>query len=167
MRYLIAVLLLAFEAVLQVSVVSRISLGGAAPQLVLLSVIAWSLARGPVEGIFWGFAGGLLYDLASGGTVGLSAFAMVAVAAGAGAMSSRLFGTNPLLPMLAMFIATLGFYIISSFLLATLHYPTDWRAVAVNVAFPTAIANAILSLAIYPLFAIAAAHTTRRVQVEF
>jgi rod shape-determining protein MreD len=166
-RYALAALLLAFEAALQASVVSRISIGAAGPQLVLLSVVAWSLARGPVEGIFWGFTGGLFYDLASGGTVGVSALSMVAVAAVAGAFGGRMFGTNPLLPMLGVFGATIAYFVIESFLLATLHQPTDWLAVMADVALPTALANAILSLLIYPLFALVAMHTSRRVRVEF
>jgi rod shape-determining protein MreD len=166
MRYLLATLLLGIEAVLQASVFSRMSIGSAAPQLVLLSVVAWSLARGPVEGIFWGFAGGLLYDLVSGGTVGVSALAMVAVAAVAGSFGGRMFGTNPLLPMLAVFAATIVYFFIASFLLATLHFPTAWGAVFRDVAFPTAIANAALSLLIYPVFAFVASHTSRQLKVE-
>lgn len=167
MRWVLATFLLAALAALQVSVFARFSIGGAAPQLVLLSVVAWSLVRGPVEGIYWGFAGGLLYDLASGGPVGVSALAMLAVAAVAGLLGGRMFGTNPLLPMLAVFIASGVFFVIDGFLLATLHYPTDWRSVFVQVAFPTAVANAILSLAVYPVFAFIATKTSGELRVEF
>ena len=167
MRWIVATLVLAALALAQVSVFARLSIGGAAPQLVLLSVVAWSLVRGPIEGIYWGFAGGLLYDFASGGPIGVSALAMLAVAAVAGLLGGRMFGTNPLLPMLAVFIASGVFFIIDGFLLATLHYPTDWRSVFVDVALPTAIANAILGLAIYPLFAFLASKTSGQRRVEF
>ncbi|HVA25690.1 MAG TPA: rod shape-determining protein MreD [Chloroflexota bacterium] len=167
MRYIVATLVLALEAALQASVFSRFALSSAAPQLVLLSVVAWSLARGPMEGMFWGFAGGLFYDLASGGPVGVSALAMLAVAAVVGSFGGRLFGTNPLLPMLAVFAATIGYFVIVSFLLATLHYRTDWNSALRDVALPTAVANGILSLIVYPLFAFVASHTTRQVRVEF
>lgn len=167
MRYILATLVLALLAALQASVFSRFSAGSAAPQLVLLSVVAWSLARGPVEGMFWGFAGGLLYDLASGGPVGVSALAMLAVTAVIGGFGGRMFGTNPLLPMLAVFGATLGYFVIASFLLATLHYRTDWGGALLDVALPTALANGILSLIVYPVFAFVAAHTSRQVRVEF
>ncbi|MBV9119456.1 MAG: rod shape-determining protein MreD [Chloroflexi bacterium] len=166
MRFVVAACVLALEAILQVTVFSRISVGGAAPQLLLLSVVAWSLARGPLEGAYWGFTGGLLYDLASGGPVGVSALAMVAVAAVAGLLGGRLFGTNPLLPMLAVFLASGVYFVISAFLLATLHYPTDWRAVLVEVAFPTALWNAALSLVFYPVFTFVSTHTRRQARVE-
>src|SRR6185437_13078311 len=144
------IVLLACEAALQASVLARFSVCGAAPQLVLLSVLAWSLARGPVEGMVWGFAGGLLLDLASGGPVGVSALAMVPVAGITGSFGGRLFSTNPLLPMVAVFGATLTWFVLASFLLATLHYPTDWGGALLDVAVPTAIANAVLSLIVYP-----------------
>lgn len=167
MRYLVAALLLALEAVLQVSLFSRISLGGAAPQVVLLTVVCWSLAEGPREGAIWGFIGGLLYDLASGGPVGVSALTMVAVAAGAGLLGNRMFGANPLLPMVTVFGASLAFFLIQGFLLATLHYPIDWRAALISIAVPSAVANGLLSLAIYPLIAFVALHTRRQLRMEF
>jgi rod shape-determining protein MreD len=167
MRHIVAVLVLALLAALQASVFSRFSVAGAVPQLVLLSVVAWSLARGPVEGMLWGFAGGLLYDLASGGPVGVSALAMVAVAAVAGSFGGKLFSSNPLLPMLAVFGATIGYFVLVSFLLATLHYSTDWAGAMLDVALPTAVANGALSLIVYPVFAFVAARTSKQVRVEF
>jgi hypothetical protein len=68
--------------------------------------------------------------------------------------------------VLAVFAATVVYFVIVSFLLATLHYPTDWSAVLTDVALPTAIANAVLGLVVYPLFAFVAARTARRVRVE-
>lgn len=167
MRYLLAACFLLLIAVVQMSVVSRVALGNAAPQLVLLSVVAWSLLRGPTEGMFWGFAGGLLYDFASGGPLGVSAFSMLTVAAVAGMLGGWIFGSNPLLPILAVCLATMVYFIIDGFLLATLHYPTDWRAVMGEAAIPTAIANGVLALAVYPLFGFVASRTNRQARVEF
>lgn len=166
MRFVVAAVFMAVLAALQVSVISRFSVGSTAPQLVLLCVVAWSLARGPVEGIFWGFCGGVFYDLASGGPVGVSALALIVVAAVAGLVGGRAFGSNPLLPMFAVFIATFVYFIVVSFVLATLHYPTDWASIVRNVALPTAAANAILGLIVYPLFAFVASHTSGQMRVE-
>lgn len=167
LRYVLAAAFTALLAAAQVSIFSRISVGSASPQLVLLSVIAWSLARGPAEGMFWGFCGGLFYDLASGGPVGVSALAMLAVAALAGIFGGRAFGTNPLLPVIGIFLSTLLYFVVVSFVLATLHFPTDWRSVVNEVAIPTAVANAVLGIIVYPLFAFVASHTTKQVRVDF
>ncbi|MHB8621640.1 MAG: rod shape-determining protein MreD [Chloroflexota bacterium] len=166
-RYVMAFFGLAILAVLQVSLFSRVSLLGAAPQLVLLAVIAWSILRGPVEGMYWGFAGGLLYDLASGGPVGVSALAMVAVAAAAGLGGKALFSSNVLLPILAVFAATIVYVVVTGFLLATLHYPMNWRAAMADVAVPTAIANSLLGLLVYPFLSFVDAHTSGQIRVGF
>jgi rod shape-determining protein MreD len=167
MRYIVATVVLCCLAALQVSVVSRLSFGAAAPQFVVLSVIAWSLLRGPMEGMFWGFIGGLWFDLASGGPVGISALALLAVAAVTGTLGGRMFGSNPVLPVIGVFVSTAAYFLIVSFLLATLHHRTDWEAVLRDVALPTAIANGILAVVVYPMLAFIAAHTSRRVRVEF
>lgn len=166
MRYVIASCFLAVIVLLQMSIFSRISAGSAAPQLVLLSVVAWSLVRGPTEGMFWGFSGGLLYDLASGNPLGVSALSMLAVAAVAGLLAGWIFGSNPLLPVLAVCVATMVYFIIDGFLLATLHYPTDWPALITDVAVPTALANGALALVIYPMFVFVATRTSGQVRVE-
>ena len=165
-RYLVATCFPAVLVLLQMTVFSRMSVGSAAPELVLLSVVAWSLVRGPAEGMFWGFAGGLLYDLASGNPIGVSALSMLAVAAVAGLLAGWIFGSNPLLPILAMCIATMVYFIINGFLLATLHYPTDWQALMIDVAAPTAIANGVLALILYPIFGFVATRTSGQVRVE-
>ncbi len=167
MRYVVAVLFMAVVAAAQVSVFSRISIGSAAPQVVLLSVVAWSLVRGPLEGVVWGFFGGVFYDLASGGPVGASALGLIAVAAIAGTIGGRAFGSNPLLPMIGVFLASFVYFMVVSFVMATLHYPTDWSTIVRDIALPTAVANALLSLIVYPVFAFVAAHTSRQVRVEF
>ncbi|MDE3077088.1 MAG: rod shape-determining protein MreD [Chloroflexota bacterium] len=166
MRYLIAVLILALEALVQASIFSRFTLLGAAPQLVLLSAIAWSLVRGPAEGMFWGFVGGLSYDLVSGGPIGVSAVAMVVAAALAGLGGRALFGSNVLFPLGMVFLTTGVYVAVSAFLLATLHYRTDWNLIASSVLLPTAAANAALGLVIYPLFAFVNEHTDHRARVQ-
>ncbi|MFI5265904.1 MAG: hypothetical protein ACHQ7M_00860, partial [Chloroflexota bacterium] len=76
-------------------------------------------------------------------------------------------GSSGLVPMVAVFGATFVYFVNVSFLLATLHYPTDWGGILLDVAVPAALANGILSLIVYPVFAFVAAHTSRQVRVEF
>lgn len=151
MRYLVAAVVLVPLAVLQSSVFSRISVFGGAPNLVVLSVLIWAIVRGSLEGVFCGFVGGLFYDFANGGPIGISALALVTVAAIVGAGGRAVFRSNLLLPLILVFAATMLYVLISGFLLATLHYPTDWRTAVVDVAIPSAIANALFALLIYPL----------------
>src|SRR5579862_8198320 len=152
MRYLIATALLTGEALLQVSLFSRITVWGATPQFLLLTVIAWSLVRGPGEGMFWGFVGGLLYDAMSHSPIGVCALAAVLVAAVSGLVGRGMFNSNPLLPVIVVWACTYVYFLAQGFLLATLHFPVDWQG-AMGVALPAATANSVLALVVCPAFA--------------
>lgn len=63
-RILLSGLLVVVALVVQVSVLSRLHLPGAVPDLLLLVVLGLAMAYGHVGGALIGFAGGLLADLA-------------------------------------------------------------------------------------------------------
>lgn len=63
-RILLSATLIVVALVVQVSVLARLQLPGAVPDLVLLTVVALALAYGPVSGSLIGFTAGLLADLA-------------------------------------------------------------------------------------------------------
>jgi rod shape-determining protein MreD len=63
-RVVLAVALVATALVLQVSVLPRLPLPGATPDLVLLCVVGLALAGGPLTGAVVGFGSGLALDLA-------------------------------------------------------------------------------------------------------
>ncbi|WP_406329921.1 rod shape-determining protein MreD [Streptomyces sp. NBC_00203] len=63
-RMLLSATLVVVALVLQVSVLARLHLPGAVPDLVLLTVLALAMVYGHVSGAFIGFGAGLLADLA-------------------------------------------------------------------------------------------------------
>ncbi|MEU8762828.1 rod shape-determining protein MreD [Streptomyces sp. NPDC048659] len=63
-RILLCAALVVVALVVQVSVLARLQLPGAVPDLVLLTVVALALSYGHVTGALTGFAAGLLADLA-------------------------------------------------------------------------------------------------------
>lgn len=71
----IAVLLFV-AAVAQVSDFSQINVFGAAPDLLLVTLVAISLLRGSVAGAVGGFFAGLIVDIASLGTLGLTSLVL-------------------------------------------------------------------------------------------
>jgi rod shape-determining protein MreD len=62
-RVLVSAVLILTAALLQVTVVNRLPLPGAGPDLVLLVVIGLAIVVGPTAGATIGFAAGLLVDL--------------------------------------------------------------------------------------------------------
>lgn len=63
-RMLLSATLVVVALVIQVSVLARLQLPGAVPDLLLLTVVALALVYGHVGGAFIGFGAGLLADLA-------------------------------------------------------------------------------------------------------
>jgi rod shape-determining protein MreD len=71
-----AAVLLFVAAIAQVSIFSQVHVFGAAPDLLLVSLVALALLRGSVPGAVGGFFAGLIVDTASLGTLGLTALVL-------------------------------------------------------------------------------------------
>ena len=74
-RFLLGAVTVVTALLLQVTVVARLPVPGAAPDLVLLVVVAFALAEGPLSGMVTGFAAGLLADLLADHQLGRLALA--------------------------------------------------------------------------------------------
>jgi rod shape-determining protein MreD len=78
-RRLLLALLVVLAVVLQTTVVARLPLPGAAPDLVLVVVVTVGLLEGSRTGMLTGFAAGLLADLSGDAELGRLALVHVAV----------------------------------------------------------------------------------------
>ncbi|MFC1416497.1 rod shape-determining protein MreD [Streptacidiphilus cavernicola] len=84
-RVLLSAVLVVVALVVQVSVLSRLGLPGAVPDLLLLVVIGLALVYGPVGGCLVGFCAGLLADLAPPSDHAVGRYALVLCVLGYGA----------------------------------------------------------------------------------
>ncbi|MHA6759926.1 rod shape-determining protein MreD [Streptacidiphilus sp. PAMC 29251] len=84
-RILLSAVLVVVALVIQVSVLARLGLPGAVPDLMLLVVIGLALVYGPVGGCLVGFAAGLLADLAPPSDHAVGRYALVLCVLGYGA----------------------------------------------------------------------------------
>ncbi len=76
-RVLLSAVLVLLALVIQVSVLGRLQLPGATPDLLLLVVVALALVFGPAGGCLVGFAAGLLADLAPPSDHAIGRYALV------------------------------------------------------------------------------------------
>ncbi|MER8186331.1 rod shape-determining protein MreD [Kitasatospora sp. NPDC094015] len=76
-RILLPAALLLLALVIQVSVLGRLQLPGATPDLLMLVVVGLALVYGPSGGALVGFAGGLLADLAPPSDHAIGRYALV------------------------------------------------------------------------------------------
>lgn len=74
-RFLLGAASVVTVLLLQITVIGRLPLPGAAPDLLLVLVLAFGLAEGPMAGMVTGFAAGMLADGLSAHEMGRLAFA--------------------------------------------------------------------------------------------
>lgn len=138
--------------VLQVSVVPHLAIAGVQPDLVLIAIVLLSFSEGSIKGSVFGFVGGLIEDLLGGQAVGLSAFSKCIVGYISGLVERTIFIENVLLPMGAIFVAS----ILNDFTYAGLNFllgesiPID--KLFFDIALPTAAYNALAMPLVYLIY---------------
>jgi rod shape-determining protein MreD len=88
-RVLFGAVLVSTALLLQTAVLARLPLPGGTPDLLLVVVVAFALAEGPLAGTLTGFAAGLLADLGADHEVGRLALVHLLVGYGAGLLSDE------------------------------------------------------------------------------
>ena len=78
-RLLLGVATVVPAVLLQTTVLARLPLPGGAPDLLLVLVVAFALAEGPLSGTLTGFAAGLLADLGADHELGRTALVLALV----------------------------------------------------------------------------------------
>lgn len=101
-----AVPLVLLAAVVQVSVISGGRVLGAEPDLLLLTVISIGLLRGSIAGAIAGFAAGLLVDVMTLGTLGVTSILLTVVGHLAGRYGETTGRGRAYAPSLTAFVAS-------------------------------------------------------------
>ncbi len=122
------------------------------PNLVFLVVATAAFLAPLEEGLKWALAGGLLLDLFSGGPMGHSALALMAMVPLAHGLSRPVFRGRLFMPALVAAAGTLLMEGVRGILLMVLQYPVDWNAALRQVMLPEALWNTVGMLLLYPLF---------------
>lgn len=94
-------------SLLQASVFSSVVVAGGAPDVLLVTVVSVALLRGSVVGAAAGFAGGLLLDVATLGTLGVTALVLTVAAYWAGRYGETTGRDRAHAPLLAIVVITL------------------------------------------------------------
>ena len=137
-----------FASVVQVAVLSGWDVRGGYPDLLLVTVVAVGLLRGATAGAIAGFAGGLLVDTATLGTLGVTSLLLVIAGHWAGRYGETSGRGRPFAPYLAVpviaILVGVGGYLVY-FLLG--------EAVTARLALPPVLPSALLDLLItWPVY---------------
>lgn len=140
-------------ALLQVGLAPYITIGGTAPNFLMLVVITVALVTGPYEGALTGSAAGLAYDLI--GTVAVGPMALVLTIAGyvAGVLHETIFAESWLLPLTVLGASVLISEMLYGFILRLVGFEIGfWKAFGA-LMLPAAVYNTGLALLVYPWLA--------------
>lgn len=128
-----------------------LTVNGVRPDLVLLIVIARSLLAGRRDGTLWGFVGGLWLDIFSGGPMGASSLALMAVALLTGVGHNAVFRRNLFVPLIATLLGSGVFSLIYMAILAMVGYRFPADLLFTEVVGPVLLYNGILMFLATPL----------------
>jgi rod shape-determining protein MreD len=142
------VLLLA-AALVQVSIAGLIEVGEGHPDVILVVLVALALLRGPVFGACAGFWAGLVLDVASLGTVGLTSLLLTIAGYAAGRFGDVTTRSSAHPPLIAVALATVGVAFGSAVLHFMLGETTSAAYFFVAMLVPTLALNMLLA---YPLY---------------
>jgi rod shape-determining protein MreD len=137
--------------VVQVSVLSSVELLDGRPDLVLVTVVAIALLRGPVFGAAGGFAAGVLVDTATLGTLGVSSLLLTLAGYWTGRFGETTGRDRAHAPFLSIAAVTLLFAVASLVLHFMLGARPSARLVLIDALPPTVLLNLLLTAPVYAL----------------
>ena len=152
MRIALAVVIPIAAALLQGAVASLITVAGAFPNLPVLVVASWGVAAGAGEALWWGFVGGLAFDVLSAGPLGAFTVALLPGALLAGMGERPAAKPIPVLTgMLAVGVAAALVQGVYLGILAFLGHPLGPPAAILAETVGVGIYTGALALIVYPL----------------
>ena len=146
-----AAVLLIFAALVQVSVLSNVEVAEGHPDLVLVLVVSIALLEGPTFGAAAGFWAGLVLDVSSLETLGLTSLLLTLTGYFAGRFGDATSRSSAHPPLVAVILATIAFGLGSAVIHFMLGSGISAVQFFVGVLLPTLALNMLLA---YPLFRI-------------
>ena len=149
--WLRASLVVFVAAMLQVVIVSSLVVSGGAADLLLVVVVVLALLRGSVPGAVLGFAGGLVVDLVTLGTLGVTSLVLTLAGFWAGRYAETTGGDRRFAPIIAVGTIT----VLAAVFGYLLYFLLDEEVVAqhalVTSLAPAFLLNILLALPTYAL----------------
>ncbi len=143
--------MVALLAILQTSLVPRMTLGAARPQLVMSWIVCWAVVRGRGEAMPWAIFGGLVLDLLSQMPPGAHLLALTLVTFLADLGHKVMQGSTALFALAAVFAASIMYGIVLLVVLEVTGHPVLLADTVILNLLPGALLNLV---ALVPIFLI-------------
>lgn len=146
-----AATLLVVAVVLQVAVLALIEVGSGRPDLVLVSLVAIALLRGSLFGAVAGFWAGLVFDVATLGTLGITSLVLTLAGYWSGRFGEATSRSSSHAPPIAVALATAGVAIVLGLLHFMLGASIPASELLGAVLLPSLALNLLLAIPVYRL----------------
>lgn len=138
-------------AVVQATLLGAIDIAGGRPDILLVTVIAIALVRGTTVGAVAGFVGGLLFDLATFGTLGVTSLLLTLAGYWIGRYGETTGRGRAHAPLLSVLVMTVA-YAVAAYILHTILGDTvSARIALVDSLLAAVVGNLLLALPVYAL----------------
>lgn len=138
---------------LQVAIAPHLAIAGIVPNLLMLVVVTLAMVEGPRWGAGAGFVAGLAFDLIGTGPIGAMALVLTLVGYVAGSLQANMFAQGWLMPLTAVFIASLVTEVSYALVLTIVGEGQNLLSTLGHVSLPAALYNGVLALLTYPWLA--------------
>jgi rod shape-determining protein MreD len=138
-------------AIVQTSILNAVELGGGTPDLLLVTLVAVALLRGPIYGAGAGFFAGLVVDTALLGTLGQTSLLLTIVGYWIGRYGQTTGRDRAHAPLLSIIVVTVLYAVCALALHFMLGDSVSARLVLVDALLPAVLLNALLAFPVYAL----------------
>ena len=136
-------------AMLQIVIVSSLVIAGGAPDVLLVVVVALGLLRGSIVGAGLGFFGGLLVDVVTLGTLGISSLVLTLAGFWSGRYAETTGRGRALAPLAAVGVITVVAGVFGFVLHYMLGEDVDARHSLLTALLPALVLNLLLALPVH------------------
>jgi rod shape-determining protein MreD len=150
MSLLLAAVGAVVTALIELTVAPYLRIGSAQPHPVLVLAVVVTIAVGLEAGLIWAFVGGLALDVLALRPLGSSAFALLICVGGASLLARSLPHLRPIVPIVAVFLSSLGYSMILLATYGALGAPVP-SADPLAMVLPGAVYDAVLGAVVGPL----------------
>ena len=150
-RIVVTAVIILAAYVLQNAVFPALAVANIKPNLMLIITASFGFMRGPREGMFAGFASGLLIDIQHGDMIGFYALIYLLAGFGSGMFKQMFFDEDIKLPILLIAVSDLLYGVIIYFLMFLLRSNFDFLYYLNRIIIPEAIYTIVITLVLYPL----------------
>ncbi|PKM50254.1 MAG: rod shape-determining protein MreD [Firmicutes bacterium HGW-Firmicutes-7] len=151
-RIVTVIAIVIFNIVFQSTIVQDIAIGGITINLLIITVVSFSLMRGKLEGAIIGFFIGLMQDVFFGNVIGFYALLYMYFGFFSGYLNKALYRDNLLIPILAITGSDLILNLLIYIMTYLFRGRIDFAYYFMNIILPELVYTTLVSVFVYKFY---------------